>query len=136
VIDGACVLLLIHTDKSKTKEKEREERERQCSGEIIGATTTAPQFTIGLEDLHEIWVKTTDSGSMTQEVFYAYAEHFVASLPADHGANILFLDGHASHWSVPALQYLLQNHVFPFILTSHTSIWLQPNDGGVNKCFH
>jgi len=26
--------------------------------------------------------------------------------------------------------------VFPFILASHTSIWLQPNDGGVNKCFH
>jgi len=42
VMDGACVPLLIHTDKSKTKEKEREERERQHSGEMIGATTTAP----------------------------------------------------------------------------------------------
>jgi len=41
-MDGACVPLLIHTDKSKTKEKEREERERQHSGEMIGATTTAP----------------------------------------------------------------------------------------------
>jgi len=94
---------LIHTDKSKTKEKEREERERQRSGEIIGATTTAPRFTAGLEDLHDVRVETTGSGSMTQEIFYAYAEHFVANLPADHGANILFLDGHASRWSVPAL---------------------------------
>jgi len=29
VTDGACALLLIHTDKRKTKEKEKEERERQ-----------------------------------------------------------------------------------------------------------
>ena len=26
--------------------------------------------------------------------------------------------------------------MFPFILASHTSIWSQPNDGGVNKQFH
>ena len=73
---------------------------------------------------------------MTQEVFYYYAQHFVCSLPENHGATILFLDGHASCWSVPALQYLLKNHVYPFILASHTSIWSQPNDGGVNKWFH
>jgi len=72
---------------------------------------------------------------MTQEVFYAYAQHFVESLPDDHGTNILFLDGHASHWSVPALCFLMKNQVFPFF-ASHTSIWSQPNDGGVNKCFH
>jgi len=76
--------------------------------------TTAPHFTIGLTDLHEICVETTNSGSMTQEVFYAYAQHFVESLPDDHGTNILFLDGHASHWSVPALHFLMNNQVFPF----------------------
>jgi len=70
---------------------------------------------------------------MTQEVFYAYAQHKVLSLPENHGANILFLDGHTSHWSVPALCYLLKNRVYPFFLASHTSIWSQPNDGGVNK---
>jgi len=26
--------------------------------------------------------------------------------------------------------------VFPFFLASHMSIWSQPNDGGMNKCFH
>jgi len=30
----------------------------------------------------------------------------------------------------------MTNKVFPFILTTHTSIWSQPNDGGVNKRFH
>jgi len=73
---------------------------------------------------------------MTQEVFYYYAQHFVRSLPENHGPAILFLDGHASRWSVPALRYLLKNHVYAFFLASHTSIWSQPNDGGVNKRFH
>jgi len=45
-----------------------------------------------------------------------YAQHFVESLPDDHGAKILFLDGHASHWSVPALCFLMKNQVFPFFL--------------------
>jgi len=64
--DGACAPLLIHTDKSKTKEKEKEERERQQNGEQIAETTTAPRFTIGLANLHDIRVETTNSGSMTQ----------------------------------------------------------------------
>ncbi len=83
----------------------------------------APRFLEGLADLQDIRVETTGSGSMS-------------SLPENHGATILFLDGHASRWSVPALRYLLKNRVFPFILASHTSIWSQPNDGGVNKRFH
>ena len=101
--DGACPPLLIHTDKTKTKEKEKEERERQRSGEVIAASMTAPRFLEGLADLQDIRVETTGSGSMTQEVFYYYAQHFVRSLPENHGVTILFLDGHASHWSVPAL---------------------------------
>jgi len=90
----------------------------------------------GLTDIPDIRVETTCNGSMTQEVFYTFAQHFVSSLPADHGSVILFLDGHASRWSVPVLHYLMKNKVFPFILASHTSIWSQPNDGGVNKRFH
>jgi hypothetical protein len=30
----------------------------------------------------------------------------------------------------------MKNHVFPFILPSHTSIWSQPNDCGTNKSLH
>jgi hypothetical protein len=58
------------------------------------------------------------------------------SLPAkDHGPVILFLDGHGSCWSLPALKLLTENQVYPFFLhfANHTSIWAQPNNAGVNK---
>jgi len=52
--NGACALLLIHTDKTKLKEKEKEERERQQSGEEITGSTVAPLFLEGLADLQDI----------------------------------------------------------------------------------
>jgi len=30
----------------------------------------------------------------------------------------------------------MTNQIFPFFLPSHTSIWLQPNDAGINIGFH
>ena len=83
---------------------------------------------------------TSSSGSMTQENFYFYAKHFISNLPSDQGKKklpvVLFLDGHASRWNVAALRLLMNNNVYPFFLPSHTSIWSQPNDCGVNKRFH
>jgi len=49
---------------------------------------------------------------------------------------LLFLDGHASRWSVNALFYLRKNNVFVFCVPSHTTIWSQPNDAGPNASFH
>ena len=49
---------------------------------------------------------------------------------------LLFLDGHASRWSVKALLYLRENNVFVFCVPSHTTIWSQPNDAGPNASFH
>lgn len=83
-----------------------------------------------------IKVATTHSGSMTQEVFYKFAEHFVNSLPENHGPVLLLLDGHGSRWSLQALQLLLSNQVYVFVIASHTSIWAQPNDCGLNLRFH
>jgi hypothetical protein len=60
---------------------------------------------------------------MTQEVFYLYAQHFIESLPPGSGPVILLLDGHASRWTVQALQLLMENNVYPFFIASHTSIW-------------
>ena len=137
---GACRPLLIHADKSKTKEKEAEERVRQRSqettAETSAVTTTATRYTVGLTDIPDVSVQTTGSGSMTQEIFMVYAKHFVSTLPPNHGPIILFLDSHGSCWNAHALQYLMSNKVFAFILASHTSIWSQPNDAGVNKRFH
>ena len=81
-------------------------------------------------------VRTSAAGSMMQRTFYDYCIHFIARIPKNQGKNgepvILFLDGHSSRWDVSSLLFLLDNNVFPFILPSHTSIWTQPNDNGVN----
>ena len=81
-------------------------------------------------------IASTATGSMTQETFYHFCQHFVSSLPNSHLPVILVLDGHGSRWSVPALSYLMRHEVYPFFIASHTSIWAQPNDAGVNKRFH
>lgn len=47
----------------------------------------------------------------------------------------LFVDGHASRWSLAALNHLLSHNVFCICLPSHTSIWAQPNDAGPNASF-
>ena len=42
------------------------------------------------------------------------------------------MDGNSSRWNLAALHYLRQNNVFAICIPSHTSIWAQPNDAGVN----
>jgi hypothetical protein len=136
LMEGVCAPLLIHTDKSKTKEKEEAERARQRNGESPIEQRLSPCFLAGLDESTDIKVQSTKSGSMTQEIFFIYAELFVDSLNKDHKPVILFLDGHASQWNAQALRLLMENNVWPFFLASHTSIWSQPNDCGVNKRFH
>ncbi len=136
IMEGACGHLLIHTDKTKTKEKEAEERVRQHSTDTTVEIAIAPRWTVGIENVPDVSVQTTSSGSMMQEVFMNYAKHFVSTLPPSHGPVILFLDGHGSRWNKYALKFLMDNRVFPFILASHTSIWSQPNDASVNKRLH
>jgi len=136
ITEGACGPLLIHMDKTKTKEKEAEERVRQRTQDTVIETTTALCWTVVTRNVPDITVETTGSGSMTQEVFMVYTKHFVATLPLNHGPVIFFLDSHGSHWNKYALKFLLDNKVLPFFLASHTSIWSQPNDAGVNKRFH
>ncbi len=73
---------------------------------------------------------------MTHEVFYRYARHCIELLPPGSGPVILLLDGHASRWTVQALRLLMANDLYPFFIASHTSIWAQPNNCGINKRFH
>ena len=136
VVDGACPPLLIHSDRSKTKSKEAEERNRQRKGETPRKDEVAVRFMEGMDASMGIKVATTHSGSMTQEVFYKFAQHFVNTLPENHGPVLLIVDGHASRWSLQALQLLLTNKVYLFVIASHTSIWAQPNDCGLNLRFH
>ena len=69
IIEGACGPLLIHADKAKTKEKEAQERLRQRNGETTERNTAA-RWTQELENLPDVLVETTGSGSMMQEIFW------------------------------------------------------------------
>jgi hypothetical protein len=133
--EGACGPVLIHCDSTQTEEKKNEERERQRNGETPTESNVSTKFLKGM-NLPEVLVRTSKSGSMTQEIFYDYCKHFVSSLKNDHEPVILFLDGHASRWNTQALKYLFDNNVFVFFFASHTSIWAQPNDCGLNKRVH
>jgi hypothetical protein len=135
VNEGACGPVLIHCDGSQTEEKKQKERERQRNGESPTAANVANRFVAGM-DLPGVLVRTSKSGSMTQEIFFDFCTHFVEALPKDHEPAILFLDGHASRWNTQALKYLNDNNVFVFFFASHTSIWAQPNDCGLNKRVH
>jgi hypothetical protein len=134
-IEGACGPVLIHCDATKTDEKTQEERERQRNGETPTQSSVGAKFLKGMS-IPEVLVRTTKSGSMTQEIFFDYCKHFVSSLKEEHEPVILFLDGHASRWNTQALKYLFDNNVFVFFFASHTSIWAQPNDCGLNKRVH
>ena len=161
-ISGPCGPGLIHADggsadkeaekgQKTKKQKDRERRQRLNNQREDDPIEVPLQYLLGLADPsptpreahdrnpHGIMVRTTKEGSMTEETMLDYAMHFVKYLPSEpsqRGPVLLFLDGHASRWSVPALQYLFNHQVHVFFLPSHTSMWSQPNDNAVNKSFH
>jgi hypothetical protein len=77
--EGACGPIMIHCDATQTEEKKPQERERQCNGETPTETNVTHKFLQGV-DLPEVLVRTSKSGSMTQEIFYVYCKQFVTSL--------------------------------------------------------
>eukprot|EP00978_Attheya_sp_CCMP212_P032013 scaffold123217_cov49-Attheya_sp.AAC.1 len=85
-------------------------------------------------------VRVTPNGSMDKQRFLDWCHHFVTNLPSTQGKGqepvFLLLDGHVSRSNLIAMRYPKANNVFAFFLPSHTSIWSQPNDNGVNKRFH
>ena len=150
VKDGAPGPMIIHQDGSQKKWETALTRTQKNGAAPPPTPHVSPRFSKGLlfqgsneaqKNPMAIAVGSSSSGSMTQPNFYKFAKHFVESLPKQKEgeapvARILFLDGHSSRWSVAALRYLMENHVFPFFLPSHTSIWSQPNDCGTNKSLH
>lgn len=145
--DGAPPPFIVHArghskkdKKTKTKFDDPEHvTESQLEGLVpLGETTS---FAQAYKENNEFGFKVVSqpNGSMTLDSMLPYAKHFVDNLPEDRPQDepvILLLDGHGSRWNVEALNHLLENGVFPFYLPSHTSIWSQPNDNGVNKRLH
>jgi hypothetical protein len=88
-------------------------------------------------------VSVTKNGSMTRECMLDWTVHFIKNL--NDGSNgepkqgkggepvILTLDGHISRWNMHAIVLMLENNVLPFFSPSHTSMWGQMNDCGLNS---
>jgi hypothetical protein len=118
----------IHASARISKDKEKDKQEKQRVGQAPRKKWVATKLTNGLEDT-DIVITTSSSGLQIQESFTNYSKHLVQSLPDDHNATILMMDGHQSQWTV-------NNWVFPYFLPSHTSMWLQPNDCNMNQRIH
>jgi hypothetical protein len=74
------------------------------------------------------------SGYMTQDLFTGVCDEFVryCGVTKDD-PRFLYIDGHDSHFSPDAIEYLLISNVHVRILSSQNSTNDQPNDMG-NKC--
>jgi hypothetical protein len=92
--------LFIHANKTKTKAKEADKRERQRQGEAPSNLKFGKRYTTHLEDSPGVLIASTHSGSMMQEIFFHFVNHFLESRPTNAGPEILLLDGHGSRWSV------------------------------------
>ena len=86
-----------------------------------------------------IGVEVSASGSMLRSIFPKWCAHFIKHLPVDQGKGkmpvFLFVDGHTSRWSYEGLTLLKENNVYVICLPSHSTIFSQPNDAGVNASF-
>jgi hypothetical protein len=110
------------------EKKEKEEQDEERMGEPPIPKTVSNKYKQFLsDDVPEIGVTNTLSGSQSQEAFVNFCQHFLNLLPEKHDPTILFLDGHALHWNANGLHLLVKNNNFPFFIPSHTSIWVQPN---------
>jgi len=93
----------------------------------------------GRFNAENIDVRVSTNGSMTRALFPKWCEHFVRNLPPGQGKGglpvFLFFDGHASRWSYLGLNYLEMNNVIAICVPSHSTIWSQPNDAGLNSAF-
>ena len=145
-MEGAAPPFIVHTNQSEsatTNAAQNENDSIKLSSRFVeGLQNPNSGFDAYFKQVNpnRFTVRSTKSGSMTQEIFLDWCIHFVKHLPKGQGqggtAHLLFLDGHASRWNLQGLQYLMGNNVFPFFLPSHTSIWTQPNDNGCNLRFH
>lgn len=69
------------------------------------------------------------SGYMVTDVFLNWLHVFNANIPPKRPV-LLLLDGHASHISLPAIQFAKDNGIEMLCLPPHTSHFLQPMDSG------
>jgi hypothetical protein len=146
-LEGAPGPMIIHASGTRNKDEDC-----NAATSLDDEFQFNPKYLDGLADLDadpekphlhnpmNFDVRCTPNGSMDKQRFLDWCHHFVTNLPSTQGKGkepvFLLLDGHVSRSNLAAMRYLKANNVFAFFLPSHTSIWSQPNDNGVNKRFH
>ena len=143
-IDGAPMPVLIHTyTSSSTKSRSaRQQRIDLYDDDENRLIDFNEKFLKGLGQDNPLCltVRTTQSGSMTKEVFLDSMIHFTKYLPKDQGKDgkftFLVTDSHVSRWNPKALVWLFENRVIPYYFPSHLSIHVQPQDNGPIYCIH
>ena len=101
-----------------------------CKPFVIGkGKRLKPEWLDGLPADFSISVRISDNGWINKELFIAWAELFVASLPKYDIPHVLFLDGHGSHvFNLEFINLMKQNNVHVWCFPAHTTHWLQPAD--------
>ena len=75
----------------------------------------------------------TKSAFIDAEIFLKFLQHFCSfAKSVENKPRVLFLDGHASHFSIEAIEFCLNNNVELLCLPPHTTHRLQPLDTHVN----
>ena len=71
----------------------------------------------------------SESGWMTEELFYAWLQHFTSSVGVSKSNPVLLvLDNHSSHISLSSYNFCRENGVYLLSLPPHSSHRLQPLD--------
>jgi hypothetical protein len=75
-----------------------------------------------------------EAGYMDKEAFAIYLKALrQQSLASLTNPQLLFYDGHGSHWALDAIQEVSEGNVHCFVLKANDSVHDQPNDNGVNS---
>ena len=144
-IEGAPMPMIIHTKSKKAEEGATGIEKRMALFDDGDEDSefefdTSYQEGITEENPLGVTVRTSNSGSMTKELFLDAVFHYINSLSPAQGSNgvwtFLLLDSHVSRWHPMALYHLFKNRVFPIFFPSHLSIVVQPQDNGVIMFMH
>jgi hypothetical protein len=84
-------------------------------------------------------VHLSPSGSQDRVGFERWCHEFVRVVrvgKSDERKTWLCLDGHNSRWTHDGLSFLKDNNAIAICLPSRAPIITQPNDNGINRCFH
>ena len=143
-IDGAPMPVLIHTCSASAKNSKtaRQQRIDMYNHDENTLVDLNQKYLEGLDSDNplDLTVRTTQSGSMTKEIFLDSMVHFTKHLAKDQGKNgkftFLVADSHVSRWNPKALLWLFEHRVIPYFFPSHLSVHVQPQDNNVIYCIH